>query len=153
LLLPFVSPKAYTKIHPVTSIFQLHTTHGVPLTNIRLPLATLEEESRLRLPVRSTWGFSVYSAIGAVASYIPFSSIITSTSAYSAISNSTSSGQGYWDTTLDELVEKCGGVPEIFEELRRVILSECVTEEGIFRRTPGVRPSRISRVVLIRSPT
>jgi hypothetical protein len=104
------------------------------------------------LPVRSSWS-SAYSAVGTIASYIPFSNTITSTSAYSAIPDSTGSGEGYWDTTLDELVEKCGGVPEIFEELRRVILSECVTEEGIFRRTPGVRLSRISRVVLISSPT
>lgn len=124
----------------MTSIFQLQTTYGVPLTNIRLPLATLEEESRLRLPVRSTWTSSVYSAIEAVASYIPFSSTITPTSTYSVIPKSTGSGQGYWDTTLDELVEKCGGFPNIFEELRKVILSECVTEEGIFRRTPGVGP-------------
>jgi hypothetical protein len=124
----------------VTSIFQLHTTYGVPLTNIRLPLATLEEESRLRLPVRSIWTSGVYSAIGAVVSYIPFSSTFTPTYTYSVTTKSTGSGEGYWDTTLDELVERCGGVPDIFEVLRKVILSECVTEEGIFRRSPGVGP-------------
>jgi len=133
----------------VTSIFHLHTTYGVPLTNIRLSLATLEEEARLRLPVRS-WS-SVYSGLGAIASYIPFAKTITSTTTYSPVASSTGSGEGYWDTTLDELVGKCGGVPAIFEELRKVILSECVTEEGIFRRTPGVRPPRISRLELISS--
>jgi hypothetical protein len=136
----------------VTSIFQLHTTYGVPLNNIRLPLATLEEESRLRLPVRSSWS-SAYSALGSIASYIPFSNTIISPPAYSPVPSSTGSGQGYWDTTLDELVEKCGGVPEIFDELRKVILSECVTEEGIFRRTPGVRLSGNSLVELISSLT
>ena len=152
-MLPFLSPKAYSKIHPVTSIFQLYHTYGVPLTNIRLSLATLEEESRIRLPVKPTWTSSAFSALGTVASYIPFSSIIKPTASYNVIPNSTGSGDGYWDTTVDELVNKCGGVPEIFEELRKVILSECVTEEGIFRRTPGVRLSRISWVVLISSPS
>jgi hypothetical protein len=136
----------------VTSIFQLHTIYGVPLTNIQLPIATLEEESRLRLPVRSSWS-SVYSAMGTVASYIPFSNTITSTSAYSPVLSSTGSGQGYWDTTLDELVEKCGGVPEIFDELRKVILGECVMEEGIFRRTPGVRLPQMLLMELISSLT
>ena len=121
----------------MTSIFHLHTTYGVSLTNMRLPLATIEQEARLRLPVRSSWS-SVYSGLGAIASYIPFSNTITSASTYSPVSSSTGSGEGYWDTTFDDLVERCGGVPEIFEELRKVILSECVTEEGIFRRTPGV---------------
>jgi hypothetical protein len=39
---------------------------------------------------------------------------------------------------MDDLVEECGGVPPILEELRETILSGCLTEEGIFRRTPGV---------------
>jgi len=94
--------------------------------------------------VKPTWTSSAFSALGTVASYIPFSNAITSTSTYRVIPNPTGSGEGYWDTTLDELVKKCGGIPEIFEELRKVILSECVTEEGIFRRTPGVRLSQIS---------
>jgi len=91
--------------------------------------------------------------MGTIASFIPFSNTITSTTTYSPVPTSTGSGEGYWDTTLDELVGKCGGVPEIFEELRKVILSECVMEEGIFRRTPGVGLSQISRVVLISSLT
>jgi hypothetical protein len=136
----------------VTSIFQLQTTYGVSLTNIRLPIATIDEESRLRLPIRSSWS-SAYSALGTIASYIPFSNTITSANTYNPVSSSTGSGEGYWDTTLDELVEKSGGVPEIFEELRKVILSECATEEGIFRRTPGVRLSRILMVELISSLT
>jgi hypothetical protein len=151
--LPFLSPKAYSKIHPVSSIFQLQTTYGVPLTDIHLPLATLEEEAQLRLPGRSTWTSGLTSALGTVASYVPFSGIVTFTRTYSPISSSTGSGEGYWDTTLDHLVEKCGGVPEIFEELRRVILSECVMEEGIFRRTPGVRPSQMLLVELMSSLT
>jgi hypothetical protein len=150
--LPFLSPKAYSKIHPVTSIFQLQATYGVPLTNIRLPLATLEEESGLRLPVRSSW-LSAYSPLRTIASYIPFSNTTTSTSTYSPVPSSTGSGEGYWDTTLDELVEKCGGVPKIFDELRKVILGECVTEEGIFRRTPGVRLPQMLLMELISSLT
>ena len=135
------------------SIFQLYNTYGVPLTDIRLSLGTLEEESRLRLPVKSTWTSSAFSALGTAASYLPFANANPFASAYNVIEDSTGSGEGYWDTTLDELVNKCGGVPEIFEELRKVILGECATEEGIFRRTPGVCLSRILQVALISSLT
>jgi hypothetical protein len=39
---------------------------------------------------------------------------------------------------MDDLAERCSGVPPLFDELRKVILEECISTEGIFRRTPGV---------------
>lgn len=51
---------------------------------------------------------------------------------------SSGKGEGYWNRSVDELVESCNGVPPLFDELRKVILEECITTEGIFRRTPGV---------------
>lgn len=40
---------------------------------------------------------------------------------------------------MDELVEECGGdgLP-LLRDLSEAILSECMTTEGVFRRTPGV---------------
>jgi len=138
LILPFVSPKAYSKLHPVTSIFDLNHTYGLPLSGIRLPLAVLEEEARLRLPVKSTWTSSVTSALGMAASYIPFSGMNTSSASHNVTPSSKSTGEGYWGNTIDKLVEKFQGVPPLFDELRDVILEQCVTTEGIFRRAPGV---------------
>jgi hypothetical protein len=148
-MLPFLSPKAYAKVYPITSMLDLYTIYGVSLRGIHLPMAVLDEEVRLRLPVKSTWSSSLTSSLGAVVSYIPFSGVILppTTTVYNGSENSgVEKGKGYWDRTIDELVEGFDGVPPIFEELREVILEECVRTEGIFRRTPGVSqvcPSRL----------
>lgn len=134
LILPFLTPKAYAKLYSLSSLFQLSGDHGVSLQGIRLPVAVLKEEVRVRRDQPgSTWASSITAAAGMVGAYLPFSGIL-STPAPRLPPQS----QGYWGRRVDDLVEECGGVPPILEELRETILSGCLTEEGIFRRTPGV---------------
>lgn len=147
LILPFLSPKAYAKLHTITSILHLHTQYGISLSGMRIPLTCLEEEARQRpaspgaYPNKSTgtWTGSLTSALGVVGSYIPFSGMLSTPTGSAPIATSSSGkGEGYWNRSVDELVESCNGVPPLFNELRKVILEECITTEGIFRRTPGV---------------
>lgn len=139
LLLPLLSPKAYAKLFQLSSVFELYRNHGVSLKGIELPVAVMEEEARLRpkqTPDASaaTWGSSIASALGTMGSYLSFVGL-----ASSAGITASSNPRGYWNRTVDELVDDCAGkVPPILDELRRVILAECVTTEGIFRRTPSV---------------
>lgn len=134
LILPFLTPKAYAKLYPLSSLLQLSGDHGVSLQGIRLPVAVLEEEVRVRRDQPgSTWASSITAAASMVGAYLPFSSILSTPAP-----RPPSQSKGYWGRTMDDLVEECGGVPPILEELREAILSGCVTEEGIFRRTPGV---------------
>ncbi|WVO17653.1 hypothetical protein L204_105350 [Cryptococcus depauperatus] len=46
LILPFVSPKSYTKLYPVPSLLSLYYEHGVPLEGISITLPVLEAESQ-----------------------------------------------------------------------------------------------------------
>jgi len=107
----------------------------------------LEEEARQRpaspgaynTKSTGTWTGSLTSALGVVGSYIPFSGMLsTPTGSAPIVTSSSGKGEGYWNRSVDELVESCNGVPPLFSELRKVILEECITTEGIFRRTPGV---------------
>ncbi|WVR03411.1 hypothetical protein IAU60_000402 [Kwoniella sp. DSM 27419] len=47
LIIPFISPKSYSKLHPLTSILSLYYDHRVPLKGIDLTLEAIEEEARI----------------------------------------------------------------------------------------------------------
>jgi hypothetical protein len=142
LILPLLSPKAYTKLFQLPSLFDLHGTYGVDLNGISLPLAVIEEEARVRpsqhpnhASSAATWGSSIAYALGTMGSYLSIPGLTSTKS----ITTSDGPARGYWDRSIEDLVDDSGGkIPPIFDELREVIISQCVTTEGIFRLTPNV---------------
>ncbi|WVQ80980.1 hypothetical protein IAT38_003087 [Cryptococcus sp. DSM 104549] len=46
-ILPFVSPKSYSKLHPLPSLLSLYHAHHVPLKGIDISLPVLEAEARV----------------------------------------------------------------------------------------------------------
>jgi hypothetical protein len=129
-------------------MFQLSKDHGVSLNGIRLPTAAIEEEVNLRRdqlglsssPRPATWTSSFTAAVG---SYYPFSSISSASTSTSVLPP-----KGYWGKSMDDLVDECGGVPPMLQDLREAMMSGCLAEEGIFRRTPGVRAGPNTRELL-----
>jgi hypothetical protein len=120
----------------------------MPLQGIRMPMAVLDEESRYRQHQPSTssathhtttptWTASVTAAVGVVGAYFPFSGLMSSKTGAAPTQDTTK--RGYWGRNMDELAGECGseGLP-LLKELSEAILSECMTTEGVFRRTPGV---------------
>lgn len=138
MLLPLLSPKAYAKLFQLPTLLELYHNHGVSLKGVDLPLAVITEEARVRpkeSAANATWGSSIAYALGTMGSYLSFPGLTATTS----ITASSGPARGYWDRDIDELVRECGGkVPPIFDELRQIILEECVATEGIFRLTPNV---------------
>lgn len=145
LILPLLSPKAYNKLFQVPSFFELHHTHSINLNGVKLPLAVIEEEVRIRpkqtptTNASATWGSSIAYALGTMGSYL----LIPGMSSTSSITASERPARGYWKRSVEDLVEEAGGkVPPIFDELRGVIMNQCVTTEGVFRLTPNVSLSK-----------
>lgn len=46
--------------------------------------------------------------------------------------------RGVYGRSAEELVQECGAVPRMMDDMRRAILAECSGVEGIFRISPGV---------------
>jgi len=149
LILPFISPKAYSKLYPLQSILSLHTPHGVSLQNIKVTLPVLEEEANHlaqqpgdtsttageRFPTNdrkdTSWASSLVSTVTLAGSYLNLIG--------SHIRDESTLAKGYWKRDLDSLISDFGGrIPPLFEELRKVILTECTSTEGIFRRSTQV---------------
>ncbi|WVW81631.1 hypothetical protein I302_103626 [Kwoniella bestiolae CBS 10118] len=162
LISPFISPKSYSKLHPLPSLLSLHHTHGVSLKGIDISLPVLEAEARVlrdrpdiipptpskegtssapklkRMDSESSiasWGYqTISSAVETAASYLPLPRF--GVDSYHRPALESAGNKGYWGRDLDELTKECGGnVPPLLVELGKVILKECTTTEGVFRRT------------------
>nr|XP_031863737.1 uncharacterized protein CI109_000989 [Kwoniella shandongensis]KAA5530809.1 hypothetical protein CI109_000989 [Kwoniella shandongensis] len=174
LILPFLSPKSYPKLHPLPSLLSLHYTHSVSLKGIDVSLPVLEAEARILrshpniVPTRTprapavrpsikkhdsdssiaSWGYqTISSAVGTAASYLPIP-----TFGFGAESNGmmddTATAAGYWGRDVTSLVNDCGGrIPPLLVQLRKAILSECVRTEGVFRR--GSNSELLSSLVAV----
>ncbi|OCF59805.1 hypothetical protein L486_02478 [Kwoniella mangroviensis CBS 10435] len=46
-IIPFISPKSYSKLHPLPSLLSLYHAHKVPLKGIDISLSVVEAESRV----------------------------------------------------------------------------------------------------------
>ncbi|KAK8845315.1 hypothetical protein IAR55_006028 [Kwoniella newhampshirensis] len=161
-ILPFISPKSYPKLHPLPSLLSLYYTHSVPLKGTDVTLPVLQAEARAlrhhtnllpataataptfpRPPLKkhdsdssiASWGFqTLSSAVGTAASYLPFQGLAIEDET-EPMAGDAQSTAGYWRRDTVKLVQECGGkVPPLLVELRKVILSECTTTEGVFRR-------------------
>ncbi|WWC97213.1 hypothetical protein V866_004092 [Kwoniella sp. B9012] len=170
-IIPFVSPKSYSKLHPLPSLLSLYHTHKVPLKGIDISVAVLEAEARilkerpdiipLAPPTRgrhvgaedvpklkridsessiASWGYqTISSAMETAASYLPIPHF--GIGSYDNQQNLMSSrNEGYWGRDLDDLIgagegNSSGRVPPLLVDLGKVILQECITTEGVFRRS------------------
>ena len=151
VVLPFLSPKSYSKIQPVPTLLSLYLAQGVPLYGIAPTLEVLHEEARAMRarpdssrtsrrgpsPKADSSGGTFASTLSAASSYLmmPRSGVTVPDPSLEGPKR----GEGYWGRSLDDLVSEAGGkVPRLLDELSRVILGECTTTEGIFRRASNV---------------
>ncbi|ODN96949.1 hypothetical protein I350_07924 [Cryptococcus amylolentus CBS 6273] len=138
-ILPLLSPKSYSKLHPLPSLLALYYTHDVPLTGIDLSLAVLESEGRAlrdhpellecgpelldvqrissRDSNKSKYGkegsdsylSSISSTFSSAASYIGLSRLPSPTHSASSSRVGEAVVDGYWKRDLRGLVDECGG--------------------------------------------
>ncbi|WWC85640.1 uncharacterized protein L201_000506 [Kwoniella dendrophila CBS 6074] len=159
-IVPFISPKSYSKLHPVPCLISLYHEHGVSLHGIDLSLSALITEARTlqvnpgllppistkkslddRPPLKrvdsgsslASWGYqTISSAVETAASYLPLPPF----GFYETQGKLPTGNSGYWGRNVDELLQEYGGsLPPLLTELRKVILTECVSTEGVFRRS------------------
>ncbi|WWC66983.1 uncharacterized protein I206_100890 [Kwoniella pini CBS 10737] len=142
-IVPFISPKSYSKLHPLPSLLSLYHTHGVSLKGIDISPSVLSTESRILkelpdlLPAKpalkrmdsesslASWGYhTISSAVETAASYLGMAQ---------GHDLEKEDKRGYWGRELDDLLRD--SIPPLLSDLRRVILGECVTTEGVFRRS------------------
>ncbi|ORY31981.1 hypothetical protein BCR39DRAFT_524925 [Naematelia encephala] len=156
IILPFLSPKSYPKLHPLASLLQLPATYGVSLKGIDITLDVLKEESRvlrerLDKPERSnapaysekpsqdtdgSWGYgTISSMLGTAGSYLSLPRF-GSDGSLPATTEAFIRGKGYWKRTAEAIMADFNGkTPKLLIDLSQVILHECTTTEGIFRRS------------------
>ncbi|OCF43759.1 hypothetical protein I317_02363 [Kwoniella heveanensis CBS 569] len=162
---PFVSPKSYSKLHPLPSLLSLYHRYGVPLKGIDLTLAVLEAEARLlrerpdlipplhgrasKTNARpklareasdsslASWSYhALSSAMTTAVSYLPITQLGLSGPTDSANEGLSVEARGYWGRSLQAILEEnSGDLPPLLKDLRNIILAECTTEEGVFRRS------------------
>lgn len=142
-IIPLLSPKSYSKLHPVPSLLALKQRHGVSLAGIDLTLPVLEEEARqLR---ENPPGHTAASWTEAISSGLSFASTYLPIPRFSTLSPNTEyappgvSGEGSWRRSPQDMVAACEGkTPKIISTLCQVILEHCAKTEGIFRRSSNV---------------
>ena len=113
---------------------EARVTHGRPV----LPIIPKEQRSaEMSRAEKDAWGYStITSTLSAASSYLPLPGINSSSDLMSQIA---AQNTGYWGRSLDSVVEEAAGrVPLLLEDLRRVILAESSTTEGVFRLTSNV---------------
>jgi hypothetical protein len=168
LILPFLSPKSFHKLHPLPSLIALYHTHHVPLRGLEPTPEVLLEESRVLRerpdlhPVASrreawrdeahrahrgdaSWTGTVRGVVGAAGSYLT----LPRWGGPLELEKEVQGRRGYWGRSAEELVSEANGkVPKLLVDLRKAILGQGTTAEGVFRRTSNVSTSHIC-VVLV----
>ncbi|WVF66294.1 hypothetical protein IAT40_001034 [Kwoniella sp. CBS 6097] len=100
--------------------------------NVRPKLASAESDSSL-----ASWSYHAFSsAVNIAFSYLPVAHLGISGPVDPVNSEGLTEARGYWGRDLQQVLDESrGDVPRLLKDLQNVILAECTTTEGVFRRS------------------
>lgn len=161
-IIPLLSPKSYSKLHPVPSLLSLKQRHGVSLAGIDLTLPVLEEEARqLRENppghTAASWTEAISSGLSFASTYLPIPRFSIS-SPNTKFAPPGGLEESSWRRSAEGMVAASEGkTPNIISTLCQVILEHCAKTEGIFRRSSNVskaiRLPNVSKLTLVPQST
>jgi hypothetical protein len=153
VIIPFLSPKSYSKLYPQQSLLSLYSSLSGTLKGIEITIPVLEEEARYLAEHPELVPSSSKSKAYTTKRDISWRSSIVSVGSYlnpygQSSNDVKGGGQGYRGRNVEGLIKESEGkVPLLLEQLKEVILSECIETEGIFRRSSNVSYTCITPLV------